>query len=98
MTSPCSEEVFAEIQHFPEKAKNIELLARGNEKFREVCKELAEAEKALASVDYLDEAVRAERRLEWLTFIRQSLSDIDAELRRVKIVPVDFVRRGSCDY
>ena len=46
------------------------------------------AEAALAAVDRLDGTVRAERRLEWLGFVRGALKDIDGELRHARIVSI----------
>jgi hypothetical protein len=79
-------------QHFPNRAWEIDALAQDSEDFRDLCEELATAEAALAGVDQAREGVRAERRLEWLSFIRSALAQIDAELERFNVVRID--RRG----
>lgn len=89
MTRVDADAVDAVIRHFPDSARQIEALAHDSESFREVCDELAVAEKALALVDSLSGDRRAERRLEWLCFIRGALAEIGAELRRVKVVPIE---------
>lgn len=87
------EGVLAVIRRFPEKREEIEALARSSERFHDMCDELASAEMALAAVDRLDEKLQAERRLEWLSFIRDTLAEIDAELRRFNVLSID--RRGQ---
>ncbi len=89
MTRVTADGVHAAIRHFPGSASQIEALACENESFRDLCDELAAAEEALAAVDRLAEAARAERRLEWLSFIRGALAEIGAELRRIKVVPIE---------
>lgn len=84
--------VHAAIRHFPKRAGQIEALACDSENFRDLCDELAAAEEALAAVDRLAEAAQAERRLEWLSFIRGALAEIGAELQRIKVVTIE---RGS---
>jgi hypothetical protein len=79
----------AAIRHFPAQATEIEALARESERFRDLCEELAEAEAALSAVDGLDLALRAERRLEWLAFVRWALKEIDADLRQARVVSID---------
>ncbi|WP_413991951.1 hypothetical protein ACMDCR_07605 [Labrys okinawensis] len=79
-------------RHFPNRSQDVELLAQESESFRDLCDELVTAEKALATVDQLDEATRAERRLEWLAYIRSALAAIEAELQHVNIIPIE---RGS---
>jgi len=76
-------------QHFPNRAQDIEALARESERFRDLCDELATAEAALAGVDQIDEAKRAEQRLEWLSYVRGALAEIDVELRRFNVIPID---------
>lgn len=93
MASVKGEATIAAIRHFPERAKDIEMLVRDSESFRDLCDELAEAEEALATVEGLEIATRAQRRLEWLSFIRGTLAEISAELRRVKVVSIDRSRR-----
>lgn len=93
MTRVKADGVHAAIRHFPDSARRIEALACDSESFRDLCDELAAAEKALAAVDCLAEAARAERRLEWLSFIRRALEEIGAELRRIKVVPIDCANR-----
>jgi hypothetical protein len=80
--------VLAAIRHFPARAADIETLASASERFRDICDELAVAEAALEAVDDLDEALRAERRLEWLGFVRCALREIDGELRQARIVSI----------
>ncbi|ODT12177.1 MAG: hypothetical protein ABS35_40885 [Kaistia sp. SCN 65-12] len=89
------EGVLAAIRHFPARMAEIESLARASERFREICGELADAEAALAAVDRLEEALRAERRLEWLGFVRSALKEIDGELRHARIVSIG--RTGRSD-
>ena len=81
--------VLAAIRHFPDRRDDIEALAKERESFRDMCDELVAAEAALSAVERLDEATRAERRLEWLSYIRGTLAEIDAELRRVNVISLD---------
>jgi hypothetical protein len=92
MTGAQQAGVAAAIRHFPEREEEIEALARDSERFREICDELAVAEAALATVESLDAALRGERRLEWLSYIRASLSEIERELGRGTVVSIT---RGS---
>ncbi|CAM5762819.1 hypothetical protein LMIY3S_00606 [Labrys miyagiensis] len=92
MGSSDIEGVSSAKQHFPNRSQAIELLVQESESFRDLCGELAAAEAALATVDQLDEALRAERRLEWLAYIRSALTAIEAELQHVNIIPIE---RGS---
>lgn len=82
----------AAIRHFPAKGSDIEALARQSERFQDICDELAEAETALSAVDRLDISLRAERRLEWLEFVRWALREIDDELRQARIVSIGRTR------
>jgi hypothetical protein len=81
------------LRHFPGQRREVELLALESEEFRDLCDELATAEKALAAVDQVGIGVRAERRLEWLSFIRSALAEIDKELRRFNVIPLGQGRR-----
>jgi hypothetical protein len=92
MRSLVEEGVSSAKQRFPARTDVIDALAASSEAFRDLCEELATAEAALASVDRSDEAIRAERRLEWLSYVRSALSAIEAELRRMNVVPIE--RRG----
>lgn len=83
------EGIQAAIRHFPAQAIEIEALALESERFRDICDELAEAEAALSTVDCLDIALRSERRLEWLGFVRCALKEIDGELRHARIVSIN---------
>lgn len=84
--------VEAAIRHFPTQADDIKTLARESERFRDICDELAEAEAALSTVDRLDVALRAERRLEWLGFVRWALKEIDGDLRHARILSISRTR------
>ncbi|MBN9026438.1 MULTISPECIES: hypothetical protein [Kaistia] len=86
----------AAIRHFPTQADDIKALARESELFRDICDELAEAEVALWTVDRLDVALRAERRLEWLGFVRWALKEIDSELRHARIASFSRTNRSDC--
>jgi hypothetical protein len=77
------------LRHFPDRVQRIEALERESENFRDICDELAAAEDALAAIDSLGESQRAERRLEWLGFIRSTLLEIEAELRRSNVIRID---------
>ena len=78
--------VLAAIRHFPDRRDEIESLAKERESFRDMCDELVAADGALSAVECLDEATRAERRLEWLSYIRSTLAEIDAELQRLNVI------------
>lgn len=80
--------VLAAIRHFPAREAEIRGLAQASERFRDICEELAIAEAALSAVDRLDEPLRAERRLEWLGFVRCALKEIDGELRHARIATI----------
>lgn len=87
--------VQAAIRHFPAQADDIEALARESERFRDICDELAEAEAALSTVDRLDVGLRAEWRLEWLSFVRWALNEIDGDLRHARIVSISRTSRSD---
>lgn len=55
----------AALRRFPESALRIRQLMIGNETFRELCGDLAAAERALATVEHLPAHVRQERRDEF---------------------------------
>ncbi|MCX5517440.1 hypothetical protein OSH10_03235 [Kaistia defluvii] len=85
----------AAIRHFPAQATDIEALARESERFRDLCEELVEAEAALSAVDELEMALRAERRLEWLAFVRWALKEIDRDLRQTRVVSINRTSRSN---
>lgn len=87
--------VQAAVRHFPARLAEIEALARASERFRDICEELAAAEAALVAVDQLDERFRAERRLEWLSYVRSALRDIDNELQNARIVSIGRTSRSD---
>jgi hypothetical protein len=87
------EAVEAVIRHFPARRREVELLVVESESFRDLCDELVTAEQALAAVDQVEAGLRAERRLEWLSFIRSTLAEIDKELRRFNVIPLGQSRR-----
>ena len=89
MASAKEDGVQAVLQRFPTRREAIEALAQESESFRDICDELVSAERALATVDHIDEPARAERRLEWLCFIRGAWAEIEAELQRVNVIPID---------
>lgn len=95
MANLVEEGVCSAKRHFLDRCQDIETLARESERFRDLCDELATAEAALATVDRVDEAARAERRLEWLAYIRSALGEIEAELRRVNVTPIRRDGRGG---
>jgi hypothetical protein len=95
MTSGHEDGMRVAIRHFPARAAEIQTLIGESERFREMCAELAAAEDALAAVGRLDEGLRGERRLEWLSFIRSSLEEIERELRRITVLPM--TRNGPED-
>jgi len=88
MCSLVEEGVRSAKQRFPAQIETIDALVQSSESFRELCEELAIAETALAGVERCSETMRAERRLEWLSYIRGALSAIEFELHRMNVVPI----------
>ena len=83
----------AAVRRFPAAAEQIADLMIRSESFRNVCEDLATAERALAEVDSLPEAVRDARRGEAEVWIRRLTDEIQSMLYSAKILPISQGRR-----
>ena len=59
-----------------------------SESFRELCEDLAEAERALAATDQLPETLRFPRRVECQGWVESLTNEIEGMLREFKVVPL----------
>lgn len=72
--------VLAAVGRFPERQRAIETLAAGDESFRSLCTDLAEAEAALAGWDASTAAVRDARCAEYQGIVEDLAREIEAAL------------------
>ena len=84
-----SERLTAAMRRLPERARAIEELARHSLSFRDLCEDLAEAERGLAIAESAPAQVRAERRREWSYWVETLTAEIEEALRQAKVVPID---------
>ena len=73
--------LLAVTRRFPQSEFAIRKLMLSSECFRDMCDELADAEKALANVSATPPEVRTARQLEWQQLIHRLVSEIAAELK-----------------
>jgi len=92
-SKPCAGQQAA-IRKFPSNAKSIEALLVSSESFRELCEDLAEAERALAATDQLPETLRFPRRVECQGWVESLTNEIEGMLREFKVVPLPTQTRG----
>ena len=78
----------AATRRFPSEAKLIEEVMIRSESFRELCDDLAEAERALAATDQMPEALLRDRRAECQEWVESLTNEIEWVLRRAKVVPI----------
>jgi hypothetical protein len=76
----------AVVRRFPNKARIIEEMSARAGPFRDMCEELAEAEKALQAMDLAPSAVRDARRDEWRSAIETLTQEIEQALRESNVV------------
>ncbi|WP_157016734.1 hypothetical protein [Mesorhizobium xinjiangense] len=79
----------AVVSRYPQFELTIRRLFGADESFRDICEELADAERALANVDELPIALREARRMEW-----QELVDRLAEEARTAILDGERVTKS----
>ena len=83
----------AATRRFPSEAKLIEEVMARSESFRELCDDLAEAERALAATDQLPEALLRDRRAECQEWVDSLENEIEWVLLRAKVVPITAAKR-----
>jgi hypothetical protein len=66
---------------FPHSEFAIRKLMNRSEAFRDMCEELAEAERALSNVSNLAPAVREARRAEWQELVERLVDEVAAAIR-----------------
>ena len=76
----------AAVRKFPSHAKLIEELTIRSESFRELCEDLAEAERALAASEQLSETLRSARRAECQGWVDGLTKEIEEALRETKVI------------
>jgi hypothetical protein len=79
----------AALRRFPAEARLIEELSARSENFRDMCDELADAERALLATKDLRPDVRNERIAEWTGWIDRLSAEIAVALRNAKVIPLD---------
>ena len=82
----------AAVRRFPAHSFEIEQMTASDEDFRGLCDDLGAAESALQTVDLLPAALRAERRAECESWIEGLTEEIEAALRRKKVISLGFKR------
>jgi len=81
----------------PSAARSIEKLLMRSESFRELCEDLAEAERALAAVDRMPGALQFPSRTECQGWVESLMNEIESALRESKVVALPtetLARRG----
>lgn len=81
----------AAMRRFPAFSRIIGLLAAEDEGFRELCEELAEAERACARVHRSPSADKGAREAEWMELIERLTAQIAAALPEAKVIPIDRI-------
>jgi hypothetical protein len=84
-----SEGLAAAIRRLPDYARAIEEQARQSQSFRDLCEDLAVAERSLALAESAPAEVRNERRVEWSFWTGTLTREIEETLRSAKIVSID---------
>lgn len=75
-------------RRLPSRATEVERLATSNERFRAICDDVADLERALGRVDQLPEQARAARHAECVELIGELIEEIVGELDQAKIIPL----------
>src|SRR4026209_1518774 len=89
--NPCA----AAVRKFPSHAKLIEELMIRSESFRELCEDLAEAERVLAATDQTPAMLRCGRRAECRGWVESLTNEIECTLREAKVIPFAGVRLAT---
>jgi hypothetical protein len=76
----------AALRRFPQSEFVIRKLMDRCEAFREMCEELAEAERALSMVDLVTPALREARRAEWQELVDRLVAEVGAALQDRDVV------------
>jgi hypothetical protein len=79
----------AALRRFPDEARLIEELSARSENFRDMCDELADAERALLATKDVRPDIREERIAEWTGWIERLTAEIAAELSTANVIPLD---------
>ena len=82
----------AAARRFPAHSFEIEQMTASDEDFRGLCDDLGAAESALQTIDQLPAALRAERRTECESWIEGLTEEIEAALRRKKVIALGVKR------
>jgi hypothetical protein len=83
----------AATRSFPSEARLIEKVMILSESFRELCDDLAEAERALAATNQMPEALRRGRRAECQEWVESLTNEIERVLLTSKVVPIAGAKR-----
>jgi len=78
----------AVMRRFPAHAQAIELLTKRDERFREICEELAAAERALECTRNAPEPLRREREEEWQGLIERLTAQLAEALLNKNVIPI----------
>jgi hypothetical protein len=78
----------AAILRFPDDFRKIEELGAQPGSFRDMCEDLAEAERGLQMTDRLPLGLRDARRAEWNACIENLTQEIERALREFNVVPI----------
>ena len=82
----------AVLRLFPAHAFEIEQMLVSDEEFRGLCGDLAAAQGALQRIDSLPVRLRAERRVECESWIKNLIQEIEGALRRKKVIALGTKR------
>jgi hypothetical protein len=75
------EGVLAAVRRFPERQREIEMLAASNESFRSICDDLADAEAALAGWQTSTAPVREARCAEYRSLVEDLVREAEVVLK-----------------
>lgn len=76
------------MRRLPVRALEVERLAASNERFRAICDDVAEVERAQERLGQLPEPARSTRRTECVELIGELIDEIVRELDQAKIIPL----------
>jgi hypothetical protein len=81
------QELTAVLRRYPERSLRIQHLYVSDETFRELCSDLAAAERAIKAAEDLPDPIRSERRAEFAEMTNYLVSEIERAISKQRVVP-----------
>lgn len=87
--------LLAAVRRHPERELAVRRLIAADERFRDICEELADAELALANTDGAPAATRAARRAEWQELVDRLAGELKSALEGHEVALRSRVARAG---